>query len=76
MKPAGGFHVERLPEPCRRDIYTIPPYGYLRELRVRLTEDAPNMNASRLYRLELALIGPDGERVPLFVEMICETVKP
>lgn len=58
-----------------RSHYTLPSWGFIEEIELRPRVELPNMDVTAPYKLICDLIGPDGERVPLDIQIVARDVK-
>lgn len=77
MEKTGHFHTDVVVGEQfyhgRRDIYTLPCYGYLDRIIIEPKHSVPNMDAANPFRFEMAL-SQAGIVVPVRILVIGESV--
>lgn len=75
FKPNGHYYFENIQKlPTDKEVFHIPPYGYLTQIRIEPNLPLANMDAGRSFRLEVLLTDFSGKKIPISVQMMCESV--
>ena len=68
----------RITLPGRRmQVHTVQSYGFIERFEIHPEEGLlPNMDAAAPYQLQVALIAPSGQTVPVNVTVVCRDLAP